>query len=61
MTAAESAGLIAPHGGSLVNLAVPAAERESLLAGVSRRIECSDRNALLGHGVAVADGNGVVF
>ena len=45
MTAAESAGLIAPHGGSLVNLAVPAAERESLLAGVSRRIECSDRNA----------------
>jgi sulfate adenylyltransferase len=45
MTAAESAGLIAPHGGSLVNLAVTAAERESLLAGVSRRIECSDRNA----------------
>ena len=45
MTAAESAGLIAPHGGSLVNLAVPAAERESLLAGASRRIECSDRNA----------------
>jgi len=45
MTAAESAGLIAPHGGTLVNLAVPAAERESLLAGVSRRIECSDRNA----------------
>ena len=45
MTAAESAGLIAPHGGSLVNLVVPAAERESLLAGVSRRIECSDRNA----------------
>ena len=45
MTDAESAGLIAPHGGSLVNLAVPAAERESLLAGVSRRIECSDRNA----------------
>ena len=45
MTAAESAGLIAPHGGSLVNLAVSAAERESLLAGVSRRIECSDRNA----------------
>ena len=45
MTAAESAGLIAPHGGSLVNLAVPAAERESLLAGVSLRIECSDRNA----------------
>lgn len=45
MTTAESAGLITPHGGSLVNLAVPAAERESLLAEVSRRIECSDRNA----------------
>lgn len=45
MTTAEPAGLITPHGGSLVNLAVPAAERESLLAEVSRRIECSDRNA----------------
>ena len=45
MTSAESAGLIAPHGGSLVNLAVPAAERESVRTGVSRRIECSDRNA----------------
>ncbi len=45
MTAAESAGLISPHGGSLVNLVVPEAEREALKAGVSRRIECSDRNA----------------
>ena len=45
MTAAESAGLISPHGESLVNLVVPEAEREALKAGVSRRIECSDRNA----------------
>jgi sulfate adenylyltransferase len=45
MTAAESAGLISPHGGSLVNLVVPEAEREALKAGVSRRIECSHRNA----------------
>jgi sulfate adenylyltransferase len=41
----SSAGLIAPHGGSLVNLMVAAGEREAVKAGVSRRIECSDRNA----------------
>ncbi len=40
-----STGLIAPHGGALVNLMVAAGERESAQAGVSRRVECSDRNA----------------
>ncbi|MEX0589139.1 MAG: sulfate adenylyltransferase [Cyanobium sp.] len=53
MTVAESAasvparptGLIAPHGGSLVNLMVAAGERDALKAGVNRLLECSDRNA----------------
>jgi len=47
MTVADSAatGLIAPHGGALVNLMVAAGDRESLKAGASRRVECSDRNA----------------
>jgi sulfate adenylyltransferase len=38
-------GLIAPHGGSLVNLMVPAAERQAVKASVSRMLECSDRQA----------------
>jgi sulfate adenylyltransferase len=42
---ANPAGLIAPHGGALVNLMVSADEGEALKGAVSRRIECSDRNA----------------
>jgi sulfate adenylyltransferase len=38
-------GLIAPHGGSLVNLMVPAAERQAVRASASRMLECSDRQA----------------
>jgi sulfate adenylyltransferase len=38
-------GLIAPHGGSLVDLRVPAEQREAVKAGVDHVIECSDRNA----------------
>jgi len=48
MTVLESAapaGLIAPPGGSLVNLMVVGGEAEATKAGVSRSIECSDRNA----------------
>ncbi|MCX5940995.1 MAG: sulfate adenylyltransferase [Cyanobium sp. LacPavin_0818_WC50_MAG_67_9] len=47
MTVADSAatGLIAPHGGSLVNLMVVGGEAEAAKAGISRSIECSDRNA----------------
>ncbi|MFO8237935.1 MAG: sulfate adenylyltransferase, partial [Prochlorococcaceae cyanobacterium] len=37
--------LIAPHGGSLVDLMVPEADRESVKASAGRRIECSHRNA----------------
>lgn len=42
---ANPAGLIAPHGGALVNLMVSADEGEALKGAVSRRMECSDRNA----------------
>ena len=38
-------GLIAPHGGSLVNLMVPAAEQQAVKASASRMLECSDRQA----------------
>ncbi len=39
------ADLIAPHGGTLVDLRVPAEEQEALRASVHRVVECSDRNA----------------
>jgi sulfate adenylyltransferase len=38
-------GLIAPHGGSLVNLMLPAAEQQAVKASASRMLECSDRQA----------------
>jgi sulfate adenylyltransferase len=38
-------GLIAPHGGSLVSLMVPAAEQQAVKASASRMLECSDRQA----------------
>ena len=37
--------LIAPHGGTLVDLMVPASERDAVRASADRRVECSDRNA----------------
>ena len=47
MTASVSspAGLIQPHGGALVDLMVPADQREALRQGVDRVVACSDRNA----------------
>ena len=42
---ASSAGLIAPNGGVLVNLMVAAGQREPIKLGISRSVECSDRNA----------------
>jgi sulfate adenylyltransferase len=44
-TTSPAAELIAPHGGSLVDLMVPEAEREPVKASAGRRIECSHRNA----------------
>ncbi len=41
----SSAGLIAPHGGSLVDLRVPVEQHDAVKAGVDRVVECSDRNA----------------
>ncbi|MEI6615347.1 MAG: sulfate adenylyltransferase [Cyanobium sp. ELA507] len=38
-------GLIQPHGDSLVDLTVPADQREGVRTGVDRVVECSDRNA----------------
>jgi sulfate adenylyltransferase len=45
MTSSTLAGLIAPHGGTLVDLMVSAGEQEAVRAGVDRVLECSDRNA----------------
>ncbi|MBE9155122.1 sulfate adenylyltransferase [Cyanobium sp. LEGE 06113] len=45
MTSSTLAGLIAPHGGTLVDLMVPGGEQEAVRAGVDRVLECSDRNA----------------
>ncbi|MFM7267666.1 MAG: sulfate adenylyltransferase [Cyanobium sp.] len=38
-------GLIQPHGGTLIDLMVPADQRDSVRAAVDRVVECSDRNA----------------
>jgi sulfate adenylyltransferase len=38
-------GLIQPHGDSLVDLTVPADQREEVRTGVDRVVACSDRNA----------------
>jgi sulfate adenylyltransferase len=42
---ATATGLIAPHGGSLVDLMVPAVDREAVKARATKVVECSDRNA----------------
>ena len=38
-------GLIAPHGGTLVDLLVPESDRQVVRASADRRVECSHRNA----------------
>ena len=50
MTASASAstqrsGVIAPYGGTLVDLMVPSAEQAALKASATKTLECSDRNA----------------
>ena len=42
---AQRSGVIAPYGGSLVDLMVPQAEREAVKATATKSLECSDRNA----------------
>jgi sulfate adenylyltransferase len=43
--ASRTSGLIAPHGGTLVDLMTPADQRDSVRAAVDRVVPCSDRNA----------------
>ena len=42
---AQRSGVIAPYGGTLVDLMVPQAEREAIKASATKTLECSDRNA----------------
>ncbi len=42
---AQRSGVIAPYGGTLVDLLVPSAEQAALKASATKTLECSDRNA----------------
>ena len=44
-SATSPAGLMTPHGGSLVDLMVTADQHDAVKAGVDRVVVCSDRNA----------------
>tara|TARA_A100001037_G_scaffold121847_1_gene110975 strand:- start:293 stop:1465 length:1173 start_codon:yes stop_codon:yes gene_type:complete len=41
----KNSGVIAPYGGSLVNLMVPQDKQKALKEGITKKLECSDRNA----------------
>ncbi|EAR19164.1 sulfate adenylyltransferase [Synechococcus sp. W2B2] len=44
-TSTQSSGVIAPYGGTLVDLMVPESDRASVKASATTSVECSDRNA----------------
>ncbi len=44
-TSTQPSGVIAPYGGTLVDLMVPEADRASVKASATTCLECSDRNA----------------
>ena len=44
-TSKKNSGVIAPYGGSLIDLMVPLSEREKVKKTFDKTIECSDRNA----------------
>ena len=44
-TSASKTGVIAPYGGTLVDLMVPEADRTAVKASATKTLECSDRNA----------------
>jgi len=44
-TSTQSSGVIAPYGGTLVDLMVPESDRASVKASATTTLECSDRNA----------------
>ena len=41
----KNSGVIAPYGGTLVDLMVPINEQEAIKSGITKTLECSDRNA----------------
>ncbi|MEB3176324.1 MAG: sulfate adenylyltransferase [Synechococcus sp.] len=45
MTTTVPQALIAPHGGTLVDLRIPSEQWDAACSGVDHQIECSDRNA----------------
>ena len=45
MTSTAPQALIAPHGGTLVDLRIPSDQWDSVCAAVDHTVECSDRNA----------------
>jgi sulfate adenylyltransferase len=45
VAAPERTGLIAPHGGKLIDLMLPEGEKAAAAASCTRTIELSDRNA----------------
>ncbi len=44
-SSSQASGVIAPYGGTLVDLMLPATEQAAVKASASTSIECSDRNA----------------
>tara|TARA_B100000029_G_scaffold19442_2_gene19466 strand:+ start:336 stop:1508 length:1173 start_codon:yes stop_codon:yes gene_type:complete len=44
-SSAESSGVIPPYGGTLVDLMVPKHQQEKCKEGITKTLECSDRNA----------------
>ena len=44
-TTPSKTGVIAPYGGTLVDLMVPEADRAAVKASATKTLECSDRNA----------------
>ncbi|BEV35641.1 sulfate adenylyltransferase [Synechococcus sp. M16CYN] len=44
-TPSQRSGVIAPHGGDLLNLMVPEANRTTVSASATKSLECSDRSA----------------
>lgn len=45
MASAERTGLISPHGGKLVDLMLPEAQRQAAIDSCTKAVELSDRNA----------------
>ncbi len=44
-SSAQTSGVIAPYGGALVDLMIPKDQQDELKAKVTKKLECSDRNA----------------